>query len=227
MQTGTPGWLDWIRNRDAALSVFLPLLVASTVLSWPLRELFPVQVFDALFVATVLFGVLVVVPSPRIAVLAGIVGTAVTLQRLLGVGRLNLLEVAPSLVLFVLISAALLVRVFRPGRITVHRLLGAVALFLVLGVTWGLAFQAVQVVHPDAILMNGKAASPQEAMWLSFVTLTTVGYGDVVPVHPLARSLATLEALTGVLFPSVLIGFLLSQVATSSPADGHGGPGAT
>jgi len=60
-------------------------------------------------------------------------------------------------------------------------------------------------------------------MWLSFVTLSTVGYGDVVPVHPLARSLAALEALTGVLFPSVLIGFLLGQVGGAHGADGPGG----
>jgi hypothetical protein len=223
MEVGTRRWLGWIRDQDAALSAFLSLLLASTILSWPVRDLLPEPVFDALFVATVLFGVLVVVPSPRIAVLAGIVGAAVALQRLLGIGRLTLLEAIPSLLLFLLISAALLVRVFRPGRITVHRLLGAVALFLVLGVTWGLAYQAVQVVHPDAILMNGKPASPPEAMWLSFVTLSTVGYGDVVPVHPLARSLAALEALTGVLFPSVLIGFLLSQVGGARAADGPGG----
>jgi hypothetical protein len=224
MEGGTRGWLGWIRFQDAALSVFLALLVATTVLSWPLRDLLPVQVFDALFVATVLFGVLVVVPSPRIAVVAAVVGAAVALQRLLGIGRLTLVQAAPALVLFLLISAALLVRVFRPGRISVHRLLGAVALFVVLGVTWGLAFQAVQVVHPEAILMSGRPATSEEAMWLSFVTLTTVGYGDVVPVHPLARSLAALEALTGVLFPSVLIGFLLSQVATSRQPDDRSPP---
>jgi voltage-gated potassium channel Kch len=50
---------------------------------------------------------------------------------------------------------------------------------------------------------------------MSFTTLTTVGYGDVVPVFPFARSLAALEALTGVLFPSVLIGFLLADFSRS------------
>jgi voltage-gated potassium channel Kch len=56
-------------------------------------------------------------------------------------------------------------------------------------------------------------------MWMSFTTLTTVGYGDVVPVLPFARSLAALEALTGVLFPSVLIGFLLADFSRSRPRD--------
>jgi voltage-gated potassium channel Kch len=58
-------------------------------------------------------------------------------------------------------------------------------------------------------------------MWLSFATITTVGYGDVLPVTPLARTLAALEALTGVLYPSVLIGFLVSQAAASRPSKGR------
>ena len=70
--------------------------------------------------------------------------------------------------------------------------------------------------------MNGAPASQQDAMWLSFITLTTVGYGDVVPVLPFAKTLAALEALTGVLFPSVLIGFLLADYSRSPPKDHHG-----
>jgi voltage-gated potassium channel Kch len=208
-------WLGWFRNEDTALSVFLALLILSTVLSWPLRSILPAWAFDFLFAATILFGVLVLAPSPKLAVGAALVGLAVTLQRLTWSGRLTVLEAAAPMAFFLMVAAALFVRVFRPGRITVHRLLGAVALFIVLGVVWGLAYQAIEVARPGALRMNGAPASPQDAMWLSFVTLTTVGYGDVVPVLPIARSLAAMEALTGVLYPSVLIGFLLSDVAKS------------
>jgi hypothetical protein len=208
----TVGVLGWARNEDAALSVFLGLLLTSTLLSWPFREFLRGWPFDALFLATVIFGVIMLIPSPRLAVLAGLLGAAVALQRLAGIGRLTILEAAAPLAFFLLVGAALLVRVFRPGRITVHRLLGAVALFVVLGVNWGFAYQIVDVIWPGAIRMDGVPASPQDAMWLSFVTLTTVGYGDVVPVLPIAKSLAALEALTGVLYPPVLIGLLLSDV---------------
>jgi voltage-gated potassium channel Kch len=57
---------------------------------------------------------------------------------------------------------------------------------------------------------------------MSFITITTVGYGDVVPVLPFARSLAAMEALTGVLFPSVLIGFLLADFSRSRTKDRDG-----
>jgi voltage-gated potassium channel Kch len=47
--------------------------------------------------------------------------------------------------------------------------------------------------------------------YFSIVTLTTLGYGDITPVHPFARSLAMLEALTGQLFPAILIARLVSM----------------
>jgi hypothetical protein len=221
---GGSGLRAWFRDQDAALSIFLALLLASTLLSWPLAEFLPRWVFDGLVIVTVLFGVLVLAPNPRVAVAGGIFGLAIAGQRLSGIGRLSVLETGPALAFFVLLAAALFVRVFRPGEITVHRLLGAVALFVVLAVAWGLALQTVQGFRPDAILAGGRPANAEEIMWLSFATITTVGYGDVLPVAPLARTLAALEALTGVLYPSVLIGFLVSQAAASRSHLGRGPP---
>jgi voltage-gated potassium channel Kch len=213
------GWAGWLRSQDAALSLFVPLLLGSTVLSWPLRALAPGWAFDTLAVVTVLLGVLVLVPNPRHAVVAGGFALAVLVQRVVGYGRGTLVETLPELAFFVLVAAALAARVFRPGRITVHRLLGAVALFVVLGVCWGMAYQAVDLTWPGSIRTNGAPASPQDAMWMSFITLTTVGYGEVVPISHFARSLASMEALTGVLFPSVLIGLLLADFSRSRPRD--------
>lgn len=218
------GAMDRFRAQDAALSVFLVLLVTSTLLSWPLREFLPEQVFDVLIVVTILFGVAVLAPNPRVAIVGGVIGTAIAVQRLTGIGRLSALETAPATTFFALLAAALFVRVFRPGEINVHRLLGAVALFLVLAVTWGLAYQTVQAVQPRAFLANGQPASAEDVMWFSIATLTTVGYGDVIPVLPMARALAGLEALTGVLYPSVLIGFLVSQAAASWSSRRRGDP---
>jgi hypothetical protein len=213
--------LDWARTADTPLSIFLGLLIFSTILAWPLWEILPRWVFDAFFVATMLFGVVALVPSPRLAVLAGLFGVVAMLLRLTGFGGFTHLGAASSLAFFLLIAVALLRRVFRPGQINVHRLVGAVALYVVLAVNWGLAYQIVCLVRPSALLANGSPAGPQDAMWFSFVTITTVGYGDVVAVLPLARALAGLEALTGVLYPAVLIGILLSEFGRQRPKD-HG-----
>jgi voltage-gated potassium channel Kch len=214
--------LDWARTADTPLSIFLGLLLLGTILAWPLWEILPHWVFDAFFVATMLFGVVALVSSPRLAFLAGLFGVVAMLLRLTGFGGFTRLGAASSLAFFLLIDVALLRRVFRPGQVNVHRLVGAVALYVVLAVTWGLAYQIVCLGHPGALLANGSPASPQDAMWFSFVTITTVGYGDVVAVQPLARALAGLEALTGILYPAVLIGMLLSDFGRLRPKD-HGG----
>ena len=60
----------------------------------------------------------------------------------------------------------------------------------------------------------------QTFAYFSFVTLTTVGYGDITPVHPVARVLAVGEALVGQLYPAILIGRLVSLQITSRPQDG-------
>ena len=55
-------------------------------------------------------------------------------------------------------------------------------------------------------------------MWLSFITLTTTGYGDVLPRSEMARSLAVIEAIVGVLYPAILISRLVSLVQGHDPA---------
>ena len=212
-------FLAWARTADTPLSIFLGMLLFGTVLAWPLWEILPRWVFDAIFIATMLFGVVSLVSSPRLAVLAGLFGVVAMLLRLTGFGGLTHLGAASSLAFFLLVDVALLRRVFRPGQVNVHRLVGAVALYVVLAVTWGLAYQVVCLFRPGALLANGSPAGPLDAMWFSFVTMTTVGYGDVVAVLPMARALAGLEALTGVLYPAVLIGMLLSDFGRQRPKD--------
>ncbi len=204
---------QWTRQHDAALSVFLVLLLFSTILAWPLRDVLPHWTFDVMLVSTVSFGVLAVMPNPRVAVIAGLLGLVVTLERIAGPRVMGVPGTLTALAYFSVVAGALLVRVFRPGAVNVHRLLGAVALFVVLGVAFGFAFHAADLAHPGEVLVNGRPAVIHDVMWLSFVTITTLGYNDVVPAGNMARSLAALEGLVGILFPSLLIGFLLRDFA--------------
>ena len=51
-------------------------------------------------------------------------------------------------------------------------------------------------------------------MYFSYITITTTGFGEIVPLHPFARALVQVEALVGVLYPVILIGRLVSDVNT-------------
>jgi hypothetical protein len=84
---------------------------------------------------------------------------------------------------------------------------------------WGCLYQVLKLNWPGAFLVGGipsnAAMHPQTFFYFSFVTLTTVGFGDVTPLHPLGRSLAMMEALTGQLFPAILIARLVAMSITS------------
>jgi hypothetical protein len=103
---------------------------------------------------------------------------------------------------------------FRPGSVSVHRVTGGVAAYLLIGVTWAFGYKLLMEKRPDAIhfqtFVGGiPTAEPSLLMYFSFSTLTSVGYGDAYPVHRIARSLATAEALIGQLYPAILIATLV------------------
>lgn len=75
-------------------------------------------------------------------------------------------------------------------------------------------FELVAMVEPGAFQVLGAPATydtmQPRFLYYSFTTLTTLGYGDITPIHPYARSLAVLESLVGVIYPAVLIARLVS-----------------
>ncbi|HZF10110.1 MAG TPA: potassium channel family protein [Thermoanaerobaculia bacterium] len=105
---------------------------------------------------------------------------------------------------------------FGPGRVTWHRVQGAVSLYLILGLLFAHFYGLLNAVVPEAFAnvpvgLNVHAVFYRgPLLYFSFVTLTTTGYGDIVPLHPIARSLATLEAVIGQLFPATLLARLVS-----------------
>jgi ion channel len=105
--------------------------------------------------------------------------------------------------------------VFREGPITIPRIQGAVAVYLLLGALWGGIYETINDFAPGAFRFADPPQSPRELTtslaYYSFVTLTTMGYGDITPVHPAARSAAMVEALVGQLFPAILIARLVAM----------------
>ena len=113
-----------------------------------------------------------------------------------------------TLALFVIVVGG---RVYRPGPVTRERIQGSVAIYLLLGLAWASAYELLHILRPGA--WTGPASeAPGSQTWIyySFITLTTVGYGDITPVHPVGRSLAILEALTGQLYLAITLARLVA-----------------
>jgi len=120
-----------------------------------------------------------------------------------------------AILLLAIFTSLVLVQVFREGPITAYRIQGAIVVYLLMGVMWSVAYQLVLRLVPGAFAF---AQGPREAapadyrlVYYSFITLTTIGYGDITPVHPAARSLAVAEGLVGQLYPAILIARLVSM----------------
>jgi len=142
--------------------------------------------------------------------------------------RLAVVGIAMWMVFFAMLAVVVLARAFSEGPINFHRIQGAVAVYLLLGVIWAGGYRLIIHFAPAAFSpapVGDEATLMSRLVYFSFVTLTTVGYGDVTAVHAAARSLALLEALAGQLFPAVLIARLVSLEVSNRESRRRGAAG--
>ncbi len=119
------------------------------------------------------------------------------------------LRPASTALAMLLLAIVVVTSVLRAGTVTRHQIEGAIAAFLLLGLAWANAYEWLSMANPGAFRGLGPADAMQWTYY-SFVTLTTVGYGDITPVSAGARSLAVSEALTGQMYVAILISRLVS-----------------
>jgi hypothetical protein len=109
------------------------------------------------------------------------------------------------------VTVAVAQAVFQARKVTRHQLLGAVVVYLNIALLFVGAFAGVKYLFPNAFITLSKAPLQSgELVYFSLTTITSTGYGDILPVHPLARSLANLEAVSGQLFLGVFLARLVS-----------------
>ncbi len=122
-----------------------------------------------------------------------------------------------GLALIAFVVANLLLFVLRAPSVNTEVLCASISAYLMLGLLWTVAYWLVAQVTPNAFAFN---SGPKESMggfnafYFSFITLSTVGYGDITPVSRIARWLAATEAMTGLLYVTVLIARLVSLYST-------------
>ncbi len=119
------------------------------------------------------------------------------------------------LVFMIMLTIVTLVKVFGEGKVTIHKVKGAIAVYLLFGLTWSILYGLLDQTLPHAFSLppDSGTFSPerQEALsYFSFVTLTTLGYGDITPTHEISRMFAIMEGLCGQLYPATLLARLVS-----------------
>jgi hypothetical protein len=145
------------------------------------------------------------------------------LQIILDYKFLAYIDFVVELSVFALLIGMVIIKVFEGGSVTIHRVVGSIVAYILIGNAWAIMFQFLYAQIPGSIeipTVYTESGVPSSVfLYFSFTTLTTTGYGEILPIHAIARTLAIIEQLIGVLYPVVLIGRLVSLVV--------GNPGST
>jgi hypothetical protein len=148
-------------------------------------------------------------------------GLGVLLSTIAGLTSNDLLRYGSFAALF----AFLLVATWCAGRhvifgenISVNRLVGAVCLYLLVGVAWAIVYTVTEMIAPGSF--DGLTAAMNQGwnsdwLYFSFVTMSTLGYGDFSPVSPIAKMLAYLQAVFGLFYIAILVAGLVGAFISS------------
>lgn len=204
------------------MSLFLGLLCIEVFVFAPLSRAagsLTAVINGIVFSFLLLVGVLAMAPrSAAQVVSAAIVTLAIMLRwmtNLQGSTQLYLWDKIFSLAAALAFLALILWQVYKESPVTAHKIRGAVAAYLLLAMIFASLYNIVELLHPGAFSSAApgdhlQACQVDAFLYFSITTLTTVGFGDITAVHPVARSLVMLESILGTLYPPILIGILVS-----------------
>ena len=180
-------------------------------------------IVSALFSLVLLAGVVAVADSKRVLVIAIVLAIPAIAGRWMNHFRPDLVPphvfLTAGLILIAFVVANLLRFVLRAPSVNADVLCASISAYLMLGLMWTLAYWLVDQLTPGGAFSfntNGGTRSINgfTGFYFSFITLSTVGYGDITPVSRMARWLAAMEAMTGLLYVAVLIARLVALYST-------------
>jgi hypothetical protein len=210
--------------RDEGLTVLLGALVLMIFIVNPLAAAgvfrgYGAQVHDLWLAVTLLSGVFAMGwrrKTAQVVVLAAVLLFALRVFGFAGgAGALGLVvDAVLTIFLLATLGAMVVWQIFREGPITRQRVQGSIVIYLLLGMIWAEGYTLAANLDSDAFggnLSGAGNAMSARLTYFSFVTLTTVGYGDILPTSLVTRALANFEGLLGTLFPAILIARLVSM----------------
>jgi hypothetical protein len=212
----------WTEERS--LSLFLVLLVIQIFVVAPLETtgrffLYMTNGFvGSLFLLT---GLLTIIQHRLARCLAsGLVAGALIVRWLVLIAPSPLILIVDNVLAICFaacFTAVVLQKVYEGGTVSGHRVRGAIAAYLLIGYFFATLYRLFDTLLPGSFIYAASPGLVQHGheladvfMYFSLVTLTTVGFGDISAVHPLARSLVMFEAVIGTLYPAILIARLVS-----------------
>ena len=218
----TPSPLARATKERGLVALFLSLLFL--LVSYPLFEdrKMGAITLDVLFSVILVSSTYAVSHQRKVLLVALALGVPTILSwwavRLFASSGVDVAGLSLSVVFFVFVIAIILRSILLRDDVTVDVIFGAMSVYLLLGVTWTFIFAIVEITNPGSFSFGSfgpeaigstRHGELRFFSYFSLVTLTTLGYGDITPVAPIARSLASLEAVVGQLYIAVLVARLV------------------
>src|SRR5438093_7391926 len=185
-------------------------------------------IVSGLFSLVLVAGVLAVADRKRVLVIALVLAVPAVGGRWINHFRPDVVPPAVflvgGLILITFVIAHLLRFILRAPSVSTEVLCASISAYLMLGLMWTMAYWLVDQLTPGgAFSFNTNAGTRSingfNGFYFSFITLITVGYGDITPVSKVARMLAAMEAMTGLLYVAILIARLVSLYSAPGPAE--------
>jgi len=206
--------LPWYRRqRFLFLMIALLLAIAISPLFDQVRVL---GLFSDVFLTLVFLSGLWAVSQQRSVLIAGLVLALPMLvstwsQHLVSLPPLEIFGRICGLFFMLLLVVKILHFIFQSRRVDTELVLAAIVVYLLLGLAWSFGYGLIEALHPGSFNQPHEGVNSFSFGYFSFVTLTTLGYGDITPVSQVARSTTILEAIIGQLYLTVLVARLVGM----------------
>ena len=213
----SPVLLALKRHRFA----FLMCALLTLILLAPLFGPGPMAAVDvAILFSIVVFCFALTATRKALTLAVVLVWLALTLGQVYSHGLIALVGMDVALLVVCLLAIESAVRrALKPGAVGTEELCAAISAYVLMGIGWAAAYSVLQTLDPTALNVSvGQATKHWNALlYFSFATLTTLGYGDLTPTSDFARSLTSVQAITGTIYLAILIAHLVGNFRGLAP----------
>jgi hypothetical protein len=224
--------LEWPKYGFHGLLICLVLVLLVAPF---LQESSPtLPILSLLLTAALFFSVYAFIQDKRVLVIASIIAAPTFFSNwisyFLDTSTSFLIKDFFGALFFCYISINILLGIFRQKTISSDLIYGSICVYLLIGLAWAFVYSAIETIHPgsfEILIDYAKDTSQIDRqttlslfVYYSYVTLTTLGYGDITPVTPPAQSISILEALTGQFYLVILVARLVGNYLSESKKHG-------